>query len=61
MEDDFYASLKLISGEEIFSLISIDDNNGEPIAILQNPLVMKIVQSPKGGFIKVRRWIELST
>ena len=26
-----------------------------------NPLVMKIVQSPKGGFIKVRRWIELST
>ena len=61
MGEEFYSIIKLISGEEIFSLISIVDNNGEPIAILQNPLVMKIVQSPKGGFIKVRRWIELST
>ena len=42
MNDDFYCSLKLISGEEIFSLICVDENDGDPIIILQNPVIMKI-------------------
>ena len=63
MGDEFYSVIKLISGEEIFALVSIDQNDGEgdPIIILQNPLVMNMVNSQKGSFIKVRRWIELSS
>ena len=63
MGDEFYSVIKLISGEEIFALVSIDENDGEgdPIIILQNPLVMNMVNSQKGSFIKVKRWIELSS
>jgi len=63
MGDEFYSVIKLISGEEIFALVSIDDNqgDGDPIIILQNPLVMNMVNNQKGSFIKVKRWIELSS
>ena len=63
MGEEFYSVIKLISGEEIFALVSIDETDDEkdPIIILQNPLVMNMVNSQKGSFIKVRRWIELSS
>ena len=61
MSEEFYSVIKLISGEEIFALVSIDNNQDEPIVILQNPLVMKVMSSSKGGYIKVSRWIELSS
>ena len=62
MGEEFYSIIKLISGEEIFALVSVDqnENNGNPVIIAQNPLVMKMVNSPKGGLIKVRKWIEIS-
>jgi hypothetical protein len=59
MNDDFYCSLKLISGEEIFSLICVDENDGDPIIVLQNPVIMKIEQSPKGLVIKIKPWMEI--
>jgi len=31
MGEEFYCCIKLISGEEILSLISIDDNDGDPL------------------------------
>ena len=61
MGDEFYAIIKLISGEEIFALISIDDNDGDPIIMLQNPITMKMIRSSKGIHIKVKSWIELSS
>jgi hypothetical protein len=60
MGEEFYCILKLVSGEEIISLISIDENDGDPLIILQNPLTMKIINSPTGSFIKVKPWMELS-
>jgi hypothetical protein len=60
MGDEFYAIIKLISGEEILSLIMIDENNGDPIVILQNPITIKMIQNSKGTFIKVKPWMELS-
>lgn len=59
MGEDFYCSLKLISGEEIFSLICVDENNGDPIIILQNPVIMKIQQSMNGIVIKIKPWMEV--
>ena len=60
MGDEFYSILKLMSGEEIFALVSIDETGEDVMILLQNPLVMKMMNSPKGEFIKVRKWIELS-
>lgn len=59
MGEEFYCSLKLISGEEIFSLICIDENDGDPIIILQNPVVMKFQQSSNGTIIKIKPWMEI--
>ena len=61
MEEEFYAILKLTSGEEIFSLISIDENEDNPIIMLQNPITMKIVNSTNGLHVKVRSWMEMSS
>ena len=60
MGDEFYSILKLMSGEEIFALVSVDETGEDVMILLQNPLVMKMMNSPKGEFIKVRKWIELS-
>ena len=60
MGEEFYSTIKLISGEEIFALISVDNTGDSPVIIMQNPLVMKMVNSPKGGLIKVRKWMELT-
>ena len=61
MGEEFYSVIKLVSGEEIFALVSIDENYDEPVIILQNPIVMTIMNSSRGGYIKVKRWIELSS
>ena len=61
MGEEFYCILKLVSGEEIFSLISIDENDGDSLIILQNPIILKFVHSNSGSFIKVKPWIENST
>ncbi len=59
MGDEFYCSIKLVSGEEIFSLIMIDENDGDPIIILQNPIVIDIFESQLGSVIKVNPWMKI--
>ena len=61
MGDEFHAVLKLITGEEIFSLVSVDENDGDPIIMLSNPVIMKMLHSPAGQYVKVRPWLELPT
>ena len=60
MGDEFYSIIKMISGEEVLSLVAIDDNDGDPIVVLQNPIIMKMIESRFGTQIKVKPWIELS-
>ena len=60
MGEEFYAILKLVSGEEIFSLIVVDnENDDDTVIVLQNPVIMWSVVSPGGTFIKVKPWMEL--
>jgi hypothetical protein len=59
MGEDFYCILKLVSGEEILSLISVDDNDGDPIVVLQNPVIMELIDSKEKSYVKVRPWMEL--
>ena len=59
MGEEFYAAIKLVTGEEIFSLISVDENDGDPIIILQNPVIMKVFMSHAGTYIKIKPWMEI--
>ena len=59
MGDEFHAVLKLITGEEIFALVSVDENDGDSIIMLSNPVIMKMMQSPAGQYVKVKPWLEL--
>ena len=59
MGEEFHAVLKLITGEEIFSLVSVDENDGDSIIMLSNPVIMKMMQSPVGHYVKVKPWLEL--
>ena len=61
MGDEFHAVLKLVTGEEIFALVSVDENDGDPIIMLSNPVVMKMLYNGAGQYVKVRPWLELPT
>ena len=56
---DFHATIKLITGEEIFALISVDNEEDEPVIIMQNPVVMKVLSTGKGSMMKIRPWLEV--
>jgi len=60
MGEEFYAIIKLVSGEEILSLILVDENDGDPVIVLQNPVTMKVFHNHQGMHIKVKPWIEMA-
>lgn len=62
MGDEFYCILKLVSGEEILSLIFIetDEDDDDPIIVLQNPIHIKMIHNNTGSYMKIKPWIDLS-
>ena len=56
---DFHATIKLITGEEIFALVSVDNEEDEPVIIMQNPVVMKVLSTGRGQMMKIRPWLEV--
>jgi len=60
MGEEFYAIIKLVSGEEILSLVLLDENDGDPVLVLQNPVMMKTYTNQHGSYLKVKPWMELS-
>jgi hypothetical protein len=59
MGEEFHAVLKLITGEEIFAMVSVDENDGDSIIMLSNPVIMKMIHGPHGQYVKIRPWLEL--
>ena len=60
MGEEFYAIIKLVSGEEIMSLVLMDENDGDPVLVLQNPVCMSTHKNRNGILLKVKPWIEMS-
>ena len=60
MGEEFYATIKLVTGEEVFSLVCVDENDGDPILLLMNPAIMKIMKNHIGQYVKVKPWIEMA-
>ena len=61
MGEEFHAVIKLVTGEEIFSLVCVDENDGDPILLLMNPVIMKLMRNHIGQYVKVKPWMEIPT
>ena len=55
MNDDFYASIKLVSGEELFAITSSEDDT----LILQDPVCIESIHGPRGSFVRVEPWMHV--
>ena len=56
---DFHATIKLITGEEIFALVSVDNTEEDPVIIIQSPVIMKVLSTGKGQIMKIRPWLDV--
>ena len=61
MEEEFYASIKLVSGEEIFAIVCPTDEEGRTLLILENPVIIDPMVSRNAGIVgyKVRPWMKI--
>ena len=63
MEDDFYASIKLISGEEIFSKVSVCEEDDRTLLLLCKPVKLEEIIVKKHGTVgyKLEPWIKTAS
>jgi hypothetical protein len=62
MDEEFYAVVKLVSGEELFSLVSPAEENGVDYLILYNPIkINKQDVNNDYSLYKVEPWLKLTT
>ena len=61
IEDDFYATIKLRSGEEIFSKVAASEEDDRTLLILSNPIIVEEL-TVRGKFqgYKMEPWIKTS-
>ena len=60
MEEEFYSIIKLVSGEELFALVTVDEYDDNPILVAQNPVVISTIHTPGGSKIKVKPWMNMT-
>lgn len=62
MNEEFYAVIKLVSGEEIFSKVCGFEENDEVLVVLDNPIFIETTFIPKLNtpVVKVNPWISLT-
>jgi hypothetical protein len=61
MGEEFYGVIKLVTGEEIFALISVEENDlGNLIVMVQTPVTMKVLSHAHGQYVKIKPWLELA-
>ena len=59
IEDDFYATIKLKSGEEIFAKVAASDEENRVMLIIHHPITINEIKS-KGNLVgyKVEPWLK---
>jgi len=59
IEDDFYATIKLISGEEIFAKVAASEEEDRTVLLLSNPITIGEIKNRMGiiGY-KVEPWLK---
>ena len=59
IEDDFYATLKLKSGEELFAKVAASDEDDRIMLLVHNPIIISEIKT-KGNIVgyKVEPWLK---
>ena len=59
IEDDFYATIKFKSGEEIFAKVAASEEINRTILLVSNPIIVSEVQGKKGmlGY-RIEPWLK---
>ena len=62
MEEDFYATLKLKSGEEIFAKVAASEENDRTMLLVSHPIVVGEIKNKIGvvGY-KIEPWLKTTT
>jgi len=62
MEEDFYATLKLKTGEEVFAKIAATEEEDRTLLIVSNPIVVSKIKGRTGvvGY-KLEPWLKTTT
>ena len=62
IEEDFYATLKLKTGEEIFAKVAASEEEDKTILIVSNPVIVSEIKNRSGvvGY-KVEPWLKTTT
>ena len=60
IEDDFYATIKLKSGEEIFSKVAASEEVDKTLLIVSNPVIVKEIKGKLNNVVgyKVEPWLK---
>jgi len=63
IEDDFYATLKLKTGEEIFAKVAASEEDDRTLLIVSYPVMVSEIKSNKFGIIgyKLEPWLKTTT
>jgi hypothetical protein len=62
IEDDFYATLKLKSGEEIFAKVAAAEEDDRTLLLVSNPIIISEVKGRMGTMgYKLEPWLKTTT
>jgi hypothetical protein len=63
IEDDFYATVKLKSGEEIFAKVAASDEDNRTMLLITNPVIVSEIKTKIGSPIgyKLEPWLKTTT
>jgi len=62
IEEDFYATLKLKTGEEVFAKVAASEEDDRTMLIISNPIIVNEIKSRSGviGY-KLEPWLKTTT
>jgi hypothetical protein len=62
IEDDFFSTVKLKSGEEIFAKVAASEEDGRTMLLITNPIIVNEIKGKMGtvGY-KVEPWLKTTT
>jgi hypothetical protein len=62
IEDDFYCTLKLKSGEEIFAKVAASDEDDRTMLLVSNPIIVSEVKGKAGTMgYRIEPWLKTTT
>ena len=62
IEDDFYCTVKLKSGEEIFAKVAASDEDDRTMLLVSNPIIVSEVKGKAGTMgYRIEPWLKTTT